>query len=52
VIDHTVSVDAVNLWENGRLMTDGFATTRACLEQWPELTNMFTEPSEAIGLND
>ena len=50
IIDHTLSVDGKNLWQDGRMCLDDFDTTRQCLEDWPELKQMFAEPAQAIGL--
>ncbi len=50
VLDHTISVDGKNLWENGRLELERFPQTRACLERWPELNELFANPSQGIGL--
>ena len=50
LIDHTVSIDGTRLWENGRLHPEAFAQTRNCVEEWPELADLFTNPSESIGL--
>jgi hypothetical protein len=50
VIDHTLAVDGINLWQDGRLCPDAFEQTRQCLEDWPELKPMFANPSRAIGL--
>jgi hypothetical protein len=49
-IDHTVSVDGTNLWENGRLMPEAFEQTRKCLDNWPELVDLFAHPAAQIGL--
>ena len=50
VLDPTVSIGAKILWEKGRLRTDTFSGLRRCLESWPELEVLFTEPSDLIGL--
>ena len=50
LFDHTVLVDGVALWESGRLRPEAFPQTQACLEAWPELTVLFANPAEAIGL--
>lgn len=50
VIDHSLSVDGKNLWENGRLRPDAFEETRQCLDNWAELRPLFDSPSQSIGL--
>jgi len=52
LIDHTLSVDGVDLWQNGRLCADAFEATRRCLQDWPELAALIAAPSRAIGLGD
>lgn len=51
VLDHTIALDGVNLWEKGRLQPGNFSGTRACLDKWPELTALFDNPSDEIGLS-
>lgn len=50
VLDHTVEVDGVNLWERGRLLTDTFYGIAGCLEKWPVLKDLFAAPSDRIGI--
>lgn len=50
LLDHTVTVDGVALWREGRLMHDSFAETTSCLADWPELAVAFREPCGSIGL--
>jgi hypothetical protein len=50
VIDHTLSIDNKNLWEDGRLCVNNFEQTRQCLKEWPELKSMFICPEQSIGL--
>ena len=50
VLDPTVSIDDVNLWEAGQLKVKRFARTRNCLNKWPELIPLFDNPSNEIGL--
>ena len=50
IIDPTVSIDNKNLWEKGRLCVNNFASTRICIENWPELKPMFANPSQDIGI--
>ena len=50
IFDHTVCVDGINLWEDGRLCLDSFLQTRACLESSPELAALCKNPAQRIGL--
>jgi len=50
VLDQTIAIDGVNLWENGRLRPGAFAPTQACLEHWPVLNALFARPSDLIGV--
>ncbi len=50
IFDHTVCVDGINLWEDGRLLPQAFAQTRTCLENWPELTALCDNPAQGIGI--
>lgn len=50
VLDHTVRVDGIALWEEGRLHPERFAQTRACLESWPELAPLFENPAREVGV--
>ncbi len=50
LLDHSVDIDGVKLWDRGRLRPEAFAQTQACLDAWPELTDLFADPSDAIGL--
>ena len=50
LIDHTITVDGISLWDKGRLKLDAFARTNSCLEQWPGLNELFHNPAREIGL--
>jgi hypothetical protein len=50
VIDPTVTIDGVALWENGRLQPHRFASTMAVLRAAPELASAFVAPVGEIGL--
>ena len=52
VLDHTICVDGINLWDKGRMQPARFAQTNSCLDQWPQLTRLFANPSQEIGLPD
>lgn len=50
VLDHTISADGKQLWDKGRLQPENFDQTKSCLQQWPELKNLFANPSQEVGL--
>lgn len=50
VLDPTISIDGVNLWEDGQLQPARFAESKAVLEQWPELHALINNPAQAVGL--
>ena len=50
VLDHTVKVDGVALWETGRLRTDTFDSIATCVDKWPVLNALFANPSDRIGI--
>ncbi|MGI9399962.1 MAG: hypothetical protein ACR2O0_01795 [Rhizobiaceae bacterium] len=50
VLDATVEVDGVNLWENGRLCASRFERTSECLEEWKQLAPIFDNPEHRIGI--
>ena len=50
VLDPSIAIDGVALWDKGRLRPAAFPRTKACLETWPELAALFAAPSDAIGL--
>jgi hypothetical protein len=50
VLDPTISVDGVKLWENGRLCVSQFDGFSATIGRWPELKDLFDNPDMRIGL--
>ena len=50
IIDPTVRVDGVAIWENGRLHPERFAAGRELLEAEPSLRHVFENPAREIGL--
>ncbi len=50
ILDHTITVDGTNLWDHGRLKLENFELTQQCLNDWPELADLFTNPSDSIGV--
>ena len=52
IIDPTITIDGVALWENGRLHPERFAQTMVVLRNYPELAIAFAAPIGEIGLGD
>ena len=50
VLDHSVRIDGVALWEDGKMHPERFESTRACLEDWPELLRLFEKPAVKVGV--
>lgn len=50
VMDHTLRVDGVALWEDGRMRPERFGQTQACLDAWPGLSSLFEKPARNVGL--
>ena len=50
VVDPTVTLDGVALWDRGRLHPERFEATRRCLDEWPALTALYAAPPGRIGL--
>ncbi len=50
VLDPTIAIDGINLWDNGKLCLQQFDTATACFETWPVLRNLFDNPDTRIGL--
>ncbi|MFK5978263.1 MAG: hypothetical protein QM488_05190 [Rhizobiaceae bacterium] len=50
VLDPTISIDGINLWEDGELQPMRFPESKAVLEQWPELHALIQNPSRDVGL--
>ena len=51
VVDATVTIDGVALWENGRLYPERFVETKAVLDFAPELAKSYANPCKQVGLN-
>lgn len=51
ILDPTISVDGVALWEEGSLHPDRFPELRKCLELWPELLPLYQGDTGAVGLS-
>ena len=52
IIDPTITIDGIALWENGRLHPERFAPTMDVLRAAPELASAFAKPVGDIGLGD
>jgi len=50
VLDPTISINGVALWESGTLRLERFSETRRCLERWPCLQKLFADGNGEIGL--
>ncbi|MGC6453001.1 MAG: hypothetical protein ACON31_03760 [Candidatus Puniceispirillaceae bacterium] len=50
ILDPTVIIDGVALWEDGRLHPERFAPSRRVLEQFPALAAAFAAPAGPVGL--
>ena len=50
VLDATVKVDGVALWEAGRLRLDNFERTRLCTNRWNDLATLSRCASDRLGL--
>ena len=50
VLDPTICLDALPLWENGTLCPQRFAQTSRCLQDWPQLKQLFENDKREIGL--
>ena len=51
ILDPTIHVDGVALWEDGRLYPDRFDATRRILDLYPELEQAYATPVTACGLD-
>ena len=49
VLDPTILVDGEKLWDSGKLLPSNFPATRAVIEQWTELKDLFDAPAGSIG---
>jgi hypothetical protein len=52
VLDPTVMIDGVALWEDGHLHPERFTRTNAVLDFAPELAAAFNAPCTQVGFND
>jgi len=52
ILDPTITIDGVALWENGRLHPERFASTMKVLRAEPKLANAFSAPISEVGLVD
>jgi len=50
VLDPSISVDGVVLWEEGVLEPQRSLATHQCLLDWPELASLFAKGNGAVGL--
>lgn len=50
VIDPTVEVDGIRLWDRGRLCPERLAGGQAILDRYPCLARVFADPETAVGL--
>ena len=50
IIDPTVRIDGVAVWEDGRLYPERMAGGKALLESAPQLAAMFAQPLKEVGL--
>ena len=50
VLDPTISIDGVALWENGRLHPERFSSTMKVIRAAPKLANAFSAPISEVGL--
>ena len=50
LLDPSVLVDGVALWQDGVLTPERFAAGCECLRQWPELAQLLASPTMAIGV--
>ncbi|HMQ58079.1 MAG TPA: hypothetical protein PKE65_05985, partial [Rhizobiaceae bacterium] len=51
VVDPTILVDGVAIWEDGRLHPDRIAGSAEILERFPQVRAAFAHPAQRIGLN-
>lgn len=52
VIDPTIELDGVRVWDNGRLRLEQLAGGGDILAEFPELRSLFDNPDREIGLGD
>ena len=51
ILDPTVLIDGVALWENGQLHPERFETTGRVLDAFPELAAAFAAPAAPCGID-
>ena len=50
VVDPTIRLDGVAVWENGRLYPDRIAGGAALMQAFPDMAEVFANPCDGIGL--
>ena len=50
ILDPTITIDGVALWENGRLHPERFPSTMRILSAAPKLADAFSAPVSEVGL--
>jgi len=50
ILDHSVTVDGIKLWDKGRLQWQNFYKTNLCVQNLSELKALFESPSDKIGI--
>ncbi len=50
VLDPTISIDGVALWDKGRLHAERFAQLSQCIVEWRELQALFDNPDPRVGI--
>ncbi len=50
VLDPTIGLDGVSLWENGKLCLSNFERAARQIEKWPQLKQLLDNPETRIGL--
>ena len=51
ILDPTIRIDGVALWENGKLHPERFEATGRVLDAFPELAAAFATPSAPCGID-
>jgi hypothetical protein len=46
--DHTVTLDGIELWRNGRLQPENFELSRQCLRNFPDVGALFEIPTTTV----
>ena len=50
VIDPTITVDGIDIWQHGRILPQNVPGAAATLDEFPDLAELFANPSYEIGL--